>query len=716
MGVHFLTCPFCEAMCGLKLYTKDDTVLQVLGDPDDPLSRGFLCAKALALKEVHHDPERLRSPLKRTKEGWVKVSWEDGLREAVDRIHEIQQRHGRDSVAFYSGNPNIHSYTAQLGELEFKKSLGTKALFSTASMDHLPHLFTSYHCFGHQLLLPVPDLDRTMFLLVIGANPAESNGSLMAAPGIPRRFRELQARGGRIVVVDPRHTKTAKLADAHHYINPGTDALLLAAMIHNLFADGLVRLGRLESFTRGIRELEQAMLPYSPETVAGVTGISPDAIRKLARDFATSPAAVCYTRVGACTQEFGALSCWLGLALNVVTSNLDRIGGAMFPRPAVDIVRIAALLGNRGSYGSWRSRLRGLPEFGGELPVAVLAEEIDTPGDGRIHALVTSAGNPVLSTPNGRRLDSALDSLDYMVSIDFYLNETTRHANLILPPVFALERDHYDVVFRAFGVRNTSRYTAPVFPRDSDSKTDWQIYMALAGGLAEKRGGFRGRIAGVYVRMLKGIGPQRVLGGLLRVGPHRISLARLRREARTIDLGPLTPCLPARLYTRDKNIQISPAVLLADLARLADRLLRKPSENGALALIGRRQTRNNNSWLHHAPSLMRGPDRCTLLMHPVDAAKRGLGNAQLVEIRSSRAVIQAPLELCDKIMPGIVSLPHGFGHGRQGTAQTTANAHPGVSLNDLTDDANVDALTGTASFSATSVWVGASHTATDPGG
>jgi anaerobic selenocysteine-containing dehydrogenase len=571
-------------------------------------------------------------------------------------------------------------------------------------MDHLPHLFASYHLFGHQLLLPVPDLDRTDFLLVLGANPAESNGSLMAAPGIPRRFRELRARGGRLVVIDPRRTRTAELADTHYYIVPGTDALLLAAMLQTLLEEALLKPGRLESFTRGIDKVTRAVVPYAPERVAGAVGIAADEIRKLARDFAGAPSAVCYPRIGACTQEFGALSCWLALVLNILTGNLDRVGGAMFSLPAVDIVRIGALLGKKGSHKTWKSRVRGLPEFGGELPVAALAEEIDTPGQGRIRALITSAGNPVLSTPDAGRLDRALASLEYMVSIDFYVNETTRHAALILPPVFALERDHYDVAFRAFGVRNTAKYAPAVFAPQPTSKTDWDIYLGLAERLEARRGGVKGSIAGLYLKGLQRLGPRRLLNGLLRTGPHRLSLRRLRKEAHTIDLGPLAPCLPGRLYTRDKQIHLAPEILLADLERLAARLSRTPAP-GSLSLIGRRQIRNNNSWMHNAPRLMNGPDRCTLLVHPADAAARGLHNGQRVEIRSAVGAVTAPLELSDSMMPGVVSLPHGFGHGRPGTVQTVANAHPGASLNDLTEAANVDAPTGTAVLSATPVWV-----------
>ena len=702
MSTHFTTCPLCEAMCGLRLEVEGGRISHIRGDHDDPLSQGFVCAKAMALPDIHDDPERLRTPRIRRGDRWVEASWDAALAEAADRLHAIQSRFGDDSVAFYSGNPNLHSYAAQLAELGFKTSLRTRALFSTASVDHLPHLFASYWLFGHQLLLPIPDLDRTGFLLIIGANPAESNGSLMSAPGMPRRLRDVRARGGRVVVIDPRRTLTAALADTHHAIVPGTDALLLAAMLQTLAGEGRIAPGRLAGMIDGLDDLARVVAPFTADRVAGVVGMAAADIRRLAREFAEAGAAVCYARVGACTQEFGALTCWLSLVLNIVTGNLDRAGGAMFSRPAVDIVSIGGLLGMTGSYARWSSRVRGLPEFGGELPVAALAEDIDAAGDSRIRALITSAGNPVLSTPDGGRLDRALASLDYMVAIDFYINETTRHASVILPPVFALERDHYDAVFRAFGVRNTARYSPPVVARAPQDKTDWDVYLGLAEQLESRRPGALPALKRLYLKGLRRLGPQRVLAALLRGGPHGLSLSRLRREPHTIDLGPLTPCLPQRLYTPDRRIRLLPDVLVRDLARLESRLARQ-ADRASLLLIGRRQIRNNNSWMHNAPRLMTGPERCTVLMHPDDAGMRGLSNGQRVVVRSNTGTVRASLEISDGIRAGVVSLPHGFGHGRPGTRQSVAGAHAGVSLNDLTDRANVDVPTGTAAFSGTPV-------------
>ena len=714
MNAHFLTCPLCEAMCGLTVEVNNRSIEGIRGDPADPFSRGFLCPKALALKDIHEDPDRLRRPLRRTVGGWSELEWEEALNETASRLHNVRARYGPDSIALYSGNPNSHSYTAQLGEGFFMKALGTRSRFSTASMDHLPHMFAAYHLFGHKLLLAVPDVDRTDFLLILGANPVESNGSLMSAPGVPRRLQEIRQRGGRVVLIDPRRTKTAALADTHHFIRPGTDALLLLAMIYTLSSEKRLKLGRLAAITHGVARVEEVAISYSPESVAKVVGMDANTIRQLARDFVAAPSAVCYGRVGACTQEFGALTCWLMLVLNVLSGNLDRPGGAMFTRPAVDIVRLSALLGGKGSYGLWHSRVRGLPEFGGELPVAVLAEEIDTPGSGQIRALITSAGNPILSTPNGTRLERALPKLDFMVSIDFYLNETTRHAHIVLPPVFALEREHYDLVLHSLAVRNTVRYTAPLFDAGEEARNDWDIYLELTNRLSARSGGIRGQTKAFCFGLFRRLGPRTLLNWLIRMGPYGeglnpfskgITLRRLLRKPHSLDLGPLEPCFPERLYTNDKKINLAPEVFLSDLNRLAQRLRQETPGEDQLLLIGRRQIRSNNSWMHNSPRLMKGSDRCTLLMHPEDASQRGLVNGQRVEVRSRTGTVIAPLEVSDTVMPGVVSLPHGFGHNRSGTKLQTANCNAGVSLNDITDDQRIDALSATASFSGTPVCI-----------
>jgi anaerobic selenocysteine-containing dehydrogenase len=698
-------------MCGIAVELQEDRIVAIRGDPDDPFSRGHICPKAVALQDVHEDPDRLRRPLRRTPSGWEEIGWDEALDEAARRLHAIQNEHGPNAVAVYQGNPTVHNHGAILFGQLFLRSLGSRSRFSATSVDQLPQMLASLLMFGHQLLLPVPDVDRTDFLLVLGANPLASNGSLMTAPGIEKRLKALKARGGRIVLVDPRRTETAALADLHLPIRPGGDAPLLAAILHTLCAEERLRPGRLADFTNGLDVLADAVKPFSPEAVAARTGIEASAVRELARDFAKAPSAVAYGRVGTCTQEFGGLASWLVNALNLVTGNLDRPGGAMFPTPAADLVKLGDRIGQRGHFDKGRSRVRGLPEFGGEWPAAVLAEEIETEGPGQIRALVTSAGNPVLSTPNGGRLDRALERLDYMVSIDLYLNETSRHAHLVLPPTFALERSHYDLVFHSLAVRNTAKFSQPLFSAPRGSKHDWQILLELATRLEEARGagGLRSRIKRRFYSFL---GPDGILALLLRTGPHGagflpfgkgLTLARLRRQPHGVDLGPLQPVFPGRLYTKTRRIELAPMACLDDLKRLV--LALRESPNGSLTLVGRRELRSNNSWMHNCERLVKGRERCTLLMHPDDAHARGLREGQRVRVVSRTGSVLAPLEESTDMRRGVVSLPHGWGHDRPGTRLRVAGARPGVSFNDLSDETLVDTLSGTSRLNGVPVQV-----------
>src|SRR3954464_2318273 len=568
------TCMLCEAVCGLEV---EPTTGSVRGDAADPFSQGHICPKAAAIGDVQADPDRIREPQRRRGDRWESVSWDAALEDAGARIADIQRKHGRSAVGVYIGNPSVHSYSGLLATPFFSRALGTKARFSATSVDQLPHMLAALEMFGHQLLLPVPDVDRTHFFLVLGANPLASNGSLMTAGGISRRLDALRQRGGKLGVVDPRRTETAAKATSPLPIRPGTDALLLLAMLQVLFEDQRVNLRHLAPFTDGLDRLREAAARFPPERVAERTGIAADAIRELARSFASAPAAVAYGRVGACTQEFGGLTAWLIVALDAVTGNLDREGGFMFTTPAADLVGLATRTGDRGHFGVWKSRVRGLPEFGGELPVATLAEEIDTEGEGRIRALVTFAGNPVLSTPNGSRLDRALSKLDYMVSIDLYRNETTRHANLILPTSFGFERDHYDLAFYALAVRNAARYARPLVRPPRGVRGDFEVLLDLAMSVRRHGGGKRGRGLGLALRASRLLGARRVLDLMLRFGPHRLSLRKLAKNPHGVDLGPLRPQLPGRLGTRNKRIRLAPKVFLEDLSRLEASLSEKPN-------------------------------------------------------------------------------------------------------------------------------------------
>ncbi len=697
--LHHHVCPLCEATCGLEIRVEGGRVLSIRGDRADPFSHGHICPKAVALQDVQEDPDRLRKPIRRTASGgWQEISWREALDEAAAGLRRVQREHGRDAVAVYLGNPNAHNYGAMLYLPPLLRALGTRNRFSATSVDQLPHHVAAQLMFGHQLLLPVPDVDRTQFLLILGANPAVSNGSLMTAPGILRRIESLKGRGGRLVVIDPRRTETARLADRHLFIRPGTDALLLAAMLQTILEEDLARPGRLESFCTPLGTVRRAVEPFGPERVAATTGIDAGEIRELARELAAAPAAAVYGRFGVSTQAFGGLCHWLINLLNIVTGNLDRAGGVLFTRPAVDPLRA----GGRGGLGRRHTRVRGLPGFGRELPVAALAEEILTEGEGRIRALLSIAGNPVLSVPGGRRMDEALASLDHMVAVDCYLNETTRHARIILPPTGPLERDHYDLALNLLAVRNVARYSPAVLEPEPGARHDWQILAGLL--LRLDRGPLWGRMKR---RLMTALGPRRLLDLALRLGPYGaglrpgaggLSLRRLERSPHGVDLGPLEPSLPGRLGTPEHRIDLAPTAFLEDLCRL-ERLLAAggnavPADT--LLLIGRRDLRSNNSWMHNAPRLMRGRERCTLLMHPRDAARLGFEDGQRVTLAGAGGTIDVPVRISEDISPGVVSLPHGWGHGRSGIRLTVAQAHAGASFNDLLDAGAVDPLCGTA--------------------
>jgi anaerobic selenocysteine-containing dehydrogenase len=710
--MHYRNCHLCEAMCGVVVETRDGHITSIKGDEQDPFSRGHICPKALGLKDVHEDPNRLRHPVKRTADGWVEVSWREAFRDIAARLVALQREHGKNAVATYFGNPQVHSYSALLGGATLARSLRSIHRYSATSVDQLPHHFASLQLFGHQLLLPIPDVDRTQFLLVIGGNPLVSNGSLMTAPDLARRLKDLRKRHGQLVVVDPRRTETAEVADQHLFIKPGTDAWLLLALLQVIFDEKLNTLDHLSSVTTGLDELKALVAPFTPEVAAKHTQIDTHQIRELARRFARAESAVCYGRMGVSTQEFGALCQWLIQALNIVTGNLDRPGGAMFTRPAFDALGLSSAMGQRGSFDRRRTRVRALPEFGGEFPVAALAEEILTPGDGQIKALVTAAGNPVLSTPNGRQLDRALAQLDFMVSIDIYINETTRHAHYILPPTFGLERDHYDLIFHALAIRNTTKYADALLKPSPNSMHDWQIFDQLVEHI-EAADPSRKRPWLERLRA-KWLTPKRAIALGLRFGPYGarwnpigkgLTLAKVAAAPHGIDLGPLKPCLPNRLFTRDKMITLVLPVFRKDLERLHQSATDASVNTSTLSLIGRRDLRTNNSWLHNSRRFVKGPNRCTLLMNPIDASARHLENGAMVTVTSRVGSVHAELKITDEIAPGVVSLPHGWGHDREGIKLDVARAHPGVSVNDLTDEQHLDSLCGNAALNGVPVTV-----------
>ncbi|GAB3258977.1 molybdopterin oxidoreductase family protein [Alteromonas gracilis] len=694
-------CNLCEAICGVRL-TLTDTgeghrVTGVRGNPDDPLSRGHICPKGTALPDVYDDPDRLRAPVKRVGDEFVEIGWDEAIALAADGLHGVQQRHGRDAVATYLGNPNVHSLGAMTHGPLLVKALGSRNVFSATSVDQLPQQLAAHLMFGHQLMVPIPDLDRTDLFVVLGGNPMASNGSLMTAPDFPGRLRELKARGGRMVVFDPRRSETAKVADEHHFVRPGTDALVLLAMLHVLFAEGLTT---PPSWAVGVEAVRLAVRDFTPEAAATASGVDAETIRRTAREIAAADSAAVYGRIGVSTQAFGTVCHWAINAINLLTGNLDREGGAMFTSPAVDIVGRRVV--SPGHFGRWRSRVRGLPEFSGELPVSALIEEIETPGEGQVRALITNAGNPVLSTPDGKRLGEAIEGLEFRVAIDFYVNETTRHADVILPPTSALERDHYDLVFHALAVRNTARFTPAVFDKPAGARHDWEIVRDLVLALRERQGAGGSLKRRLIERTRLTASPTTLLGGLLLAHRSGVTLRRLREHPEGIDLGPLRSQLPDRLQTRDRRVQAAPDVVLADLERLRREVV-EPLD-GELLLIGRRHQRDCNSWLHNTDRLTRGKARHHLLMHPEDLRERGLDDGTEVVVRSHVGTVTVEVRATDEVMRGVVSLPHGYGHAASG--QRHAAALPGVSINDLTDPGLLD-LSGNAALSGVPVTVSA---------
>lgn len=692
LKTHYRTCNICEAMCGLEIKHQDGNILSIKGDKEDPFSQGHICPKAVALQDFYHDRDRLKTPLKRTNNGWQALSWEQAYDEIATRFRGLQAEHGQDSVGVYLGNPNAHNFGNAIMLPRFFKALGTNNRYSSASADQLPHHVASNYMLGAGMLIPIPDIDHTDFMLIIGANPIVSNGSLMTAPGVGKRLKAIQDRGGNVVVVDPRRTETAKKADQHLFIRPETDALLMLALAHTLVEEQRVDLGHLEPIIAGLDQLAEAVKPYSPEAVADACGIDATTIRNLARDLAAAKSAVCYSRMGASTQSFGGLCQWLNNVLNLLTGNFDRRGGAMFPQPAFDLVRDKK--GKPSSYGRFESRVRKLPYFNNEFPVATLADEILTPGEGQIRGMITIAGNPVLSSPGGARLEQAFDSLGFMVSVDIYLNETTRHADIILPATTGLEVPHFDVFFNSFAVRNTAKFSEPMFEKTPDQKHDWEILRDLALHLTGRED--------------DGVTPEMMLDGGLKQGAYGeqgMSLAKLKANPHGVDLGPLQPCLQQRLQTEDGLIHIAPQLYLDDLKRLDASGLLDQARNPdyPFAMISRRLPRSHNTWTQNSHRLVKGKNPCTVQMSVADADRLGLKDGQLAQVASPTGSIQLPVEINDDMFEGVVSIPQGWGHNRSDTGMTVAEAQPGVSINDVTDAQRIDVLTGNAAFNGTQV-------------
>jgi anaerobic selenocysteine-containing dehydrogenase len=732
----YRVCPFCEATCGLAVEVEGDAIVGVRGDKQDPFSQGYICPKAYGLKELYHDPDRLRRPVRRTAHGWEEITWAEAYDEVASRLIAVREQYGNDAIGMYTGNPVVHDLGALLYRPVLQRALGSRSLFNASAIDTLPKIVQTGLMFGRHFptAVPVPDIDRTDYLLIIGANPVVSHGSLMTMPDAPGRLKAVIARGGKVVVIDPRRTETAKIASEHHFIRPATDAAFLLALVHTFFKEGLVSLGAAEGLVGGLDEVEAAAREFAPEAVGNYCGISAAVIRRIARELAAAPSAACYGRLGTCVQEFGTLASWGCDLVNVLTGNLDRAGGVMFTTPAAPID--AGLPKGKGfRIGRWASRVSGQPEVEGQIPSSTMAEEMLTPGDGQVRAMILLMTNPVRSAANSEQLEEAFSKLDFLVAIDFYINETTRHAHIILPTPSPAEQANYEIGLYLLSVRNVAKWSRPVVSAAAECPETWQVVsnlgarlMGLAGmpeqaiddfifrkfaeGAVDEARPWPGLTVDEVVAKVDGtIGPERIVDMLLRVGPYGdgfgrrpdgLTLAKVQAAAHGIDLGPLQPRLREVINTESGVIELAPPTMVDDLPRLQARMAARAD---GLVLIGRRDLRCSNSFMHNLPALVKGRDRCTLHISRADADRLGLADGARARISSRVGSVVAPVEVTADLMPGVVSLPHGWGHDVETAQLRVAKTHAGVNTNALTDNQAYDEASGTAVLFGTPVTV-----------
>lgn len=693
---HYRACHLCEAICGLEITTENDTITNIKGDNQDPFSRGHLCPKAMALKDLQEDPNRLKQPVKKVNGQWQEISWEQALNEVAQHIVALQKQHGNDAVGVYAGNPNVHNYGNLTHGRLLRRALQTKHNFSATSLDQLPHHLVALQLYGHQFMLPIPDIDNTDFMLIIGGNPLVSNGSIMTAPNVTKKLQAIQKRGGEFVVIDPRKTETAKAANEHHFIRPGSDIYLLLAIAQYITANNKVNVKHLQPYLEGLDDIIKMVSPFTPEVAQAHTGIDSVTIKTLAEKLSSSTRATLYGRMGVSVQECGTLCQWLIQVINILTGHLDTIGGNLVTSPAVGYVQKGTP--GAGHFAKFHSRVSELPEFAGELPVAAMAEEMMTPGNGQIKAMFTIAGNPVLSAVNGQQMEAAFAGLDYMVAIDFYINETTRFANIILPPPSPLEHEHYDYAFLRLSIRNTARFNPAIFAKAPTALHDWEIYNQLGEMISSAKG----------LAFTPLPDPKHFIDQELKKGPygenteHNLSLQTLEETPHGIDLGPLVPSLTERLATDNGKIHLWQQDWGDAVAALINRPVPDPEK---LLLIGRRHIRSNNSWMHNYPRLVKGKPHWQLLMHPEDLAKHGIRDGRNVRIRSRVGAVTTIVKGSQEIMPGVVSLPHGWGHQRKGVIADVATQQGGVSVNDLTDEKHIDPISGNAALNGLPVEV-----------
>jgi len=722
---HYRTCHLCETMCGIEVEHDGKNIIAIRGDQNDVLSKGNICPKATGLQDIHTDPDRLRKPLirqridpakKSDKDGWREVEWDEAINFAAEGVAATQRQHGTGAAGSYCGRSTAHNIGALLGVNLLRKGLETRHIYTGSTCDQVPHNFAWHHMLGHQFFATVPDIDRTDYFLMLGTNPKISNGAMMSTgANAYKKLNAIRERGGKAVLIDPRRNETAPYCDEHHFIKPNTDALLLIGLIKSIIDNGLTDLGRLEPDIVGYEQVVMMIDDFELNQIARATGISVETIERLAREFADADKAVCYGRTGVSMVEFGGLCLWLIMVLNIITGNLDKPGGMMFPRNAID-----SLPATSSSYDRYRSRIRQRPEFGGEFPMAILGDEILTPGDGQLKALIALAGNMVLSMADGNHTEKALSALDFMVSIDPYLNETTRFADVILPPAGPFEKQHYDLFYHTYDTINWAKYSPALFKPKSKVYTDYEIIGELMEGIGAKRAtslvqSLTVRVTGWISRKLLSV--DRIIDLGLRFGPYGsginpfnttgLNLKRLKKAPHGVFLGELTPCLPKRLFTSDKTIRLAPQPMLDDLPRLKahlDKLQSQAEETDTLQIISR-LTNRTLGWMHHSHRLVKGRNPVELIMHPEDARARSITTNTLVRVSTERDAIEVPVRISDDIMPGVVCLPHLWGHNRPGTRQRVANATPGASYNDLTSVAAIDELTGNAIFNGVRVHV-----------
>jgi len=703
---HYRVCNLCEAMCGLEIMHDGTKVHSVKGDFDDPFSKGSICPKGALIHKIYEDPDRLKKPLRKKDDGeWEEISWQEALDITAEKLSKVQADYGNDAVALYLGNPTVHNFGMMMFVGELKRMLRTKNSFSPTSMDQLPHHFIGYYMFGHPLNIPIPDVERTQYFIMFGANPIASNGSIMSGCGPLERIRSIQKRGGKVILIDPRKNETAKVVDEHLFIKPGTDVYFLLAMLNLIQNNNWIDLKHLEKNIEGLSKLDNIAIDYTPEVVEKITGIPASRIREITLEFVLEEEAVLYGRMGMSTQEHGGLCHWLITVINILTGHFDKAGGAMFTNPAIDIKRQK---GFRPAHKRWKSRVRGLPEFEGELPVSVMAEEMLEPGKGQIKALITFAGNPVLSTPNAKRLEEALPKLDFIVCMDIYLNATTRHADIILPPPSHLEVDHYDLIFNQISVMNNAKFSEALFKPEKNQLYDWQIVRELVKRLAKNR-------KRKPSKMFQWFTPRQLLNIGLMFGPYGclshpkkwftgLSLKKLIKSKHGISFGKLIPMIPQVLNSKSSKINIADDIFLDGLNELKSIKVEELKE-GEFLYIGRRHLRNNNSWMNNVDNLMKGKNRCTAMIHRIDAEKLNISNGEIVNVVSDTGRIEIPVEINENVMQGVVSIPHGYGHNKKGVKlDVAANIkNAGVSVNDITDHMRLDKVTGNAAFSGTKV-------------